>query len=116
MEKGIFLPVSLQVLLGFLLLFRTSLPWYLRVLVFLYSAFGLWFWYPELYQSMVDFTKENIVPYLKQNLAVLYTALLWLWPTSLLYIAYMASDKDAKITLYILFGLTLIAQVHWFLP
>lgn len=106
--------MSLQLLLSLLMLFNPLLPRYMRALTLIYSLLLLWFWYHEFLNSWWDVISGEIIPYLEATLHTLRLALLWLWPVTLSYLFYMASDRDAKITWYLLFALTLLGHLSWF--
>lgn len=109
MEKAVVIPLIVQGLFTLLLLFRSELALWLRLLVFAVSAAFIVVYYPEIYAGIQQISTGVFLPTLKSTLASLLPALLWLWPLALLVSFYVSQERDAVVVLSVLLGITVIA-------
>ena len=105
MDTAAFLPLILWLVFAVILLFRRSLPLYIRLVSFMILAFYLMFWYKELHAFIAKISaldKTMLMTVLYQTCHLAFLALLWIWPLSLLYIFITSDDKGARIFLLVL--------------
>ncbi len=115
MEKSLLIPIALQALLSFFLLFRPSLPRALRLLLIAYCGGLVWFWYAEIHAAVLTLLDGNWFPVIKDTLTTAAVALIWLWPFLLAVTVYLSNDYDARLVLLVLAGFTAIVWIGNFI-
>lgn len=115
MDASIFFNFLIWGLLTIVLLLRKTLSPLARLFLVLAFAFHAFFWWSELTASWQVLTSTKI----KELFSLLIVfgkdavgSLHWLWPISLAYLFYLASDEDSGVVIMVL---TLFTALAWLL-
>lgn len=117
MDSFIFIPLTLWSILFFFLLFRAELPFSVKMIMFFILASTFAFWYDEMIYFFNNFESIPFKDYLQIGLDSVYSifmSLLWIWPLTLLFVFYAASDLDSIRVIIILSFFTLFIWVVFF--
>lgn len=115
MDKSILLPIGIWIVLSLiLLLFRRSIHWLIRIIPLVFLAVYGFFWRGDLMKifSMSVPLREIAA----ESVSLAFLSLFWIWPLSLIYTLYAASDRDSSISVIALSIFTAVVwAAHWFL-
>jgi hypothetical protein len=78
-------------------------------MVWVTAAMFAFFWQAELLAAINGLLAGHWKPYLKGALHTLFLSQVWLWPVSLMYILFLASETEVKLILKILLFITFIS-------
>lgn len=118
MDTYIFIPLSIWGVLLFLLFFRVELPFSIKLVMFFILASSIFFWYDELLYLINHFESFQLKQYTQIMLNAVYSvfmALMWIWPLTLLFVFYAASDLDSIRMIIILSFFTLFIWILFFI-
>lgn len=118
METVVLIPLALHLVLTVILMFRRGLGWPVRILMFFLLAFHFAWWSKEisiLISLVPQMQAEQWLIAAEQSVEAGLLGLLWLWPVTLFYVLFAASDADSKMNIMILSVLTLIFFASYFL-
>lgn len=109
MDGAILYPFIIWCLLALIITFRSGIGPTRKLLVWSAAALFAFFWQAELLTAVSGLMAGHWKPYLKGSLHTLFLSMVWLWPISLVYILFLASETEVRLILKILLFITLIS-------